>query len=116
MELGKKVSFDNHWWVIYKLIILVSIIVFTVAQAYYYFVFINQERYYNRTEAKRYECKQDVQNLMVQYNSVASNFDQTKPEDQQMLYNYAVSLGIIDASGNPLDIKDLIKKCLPGQL
>jgi len=104
------------WKVIFKAAILVCVMIFTAANAYYYFWFLPEQRDYNRAESKRYECKQDVQSLISQYNSVASSFDQTKPEDQQSLYNFAKSLGIVDDQGNPLDNQALIEKCIKGEL
>lgn len=99
----------------FKILVSICIIIGTVAIVNYFFVFLPEERDYNRKEAKRYECKQDVQGLYSQYNLSANNLEQTD-ENKQLLFSLALNLGLIDESGQPIEEKQLIEKCLQEKL
>lgn len=100
----------NNW---FRLIITVCVIVFTAANVYYYMNFLPEQRNFNRAESKRYECKQDVESLFAQYNNAAAGLEQNE-ENQKVLMNYALNLGIIDETGAPIQKNVLIDKCIKG--
>ncbi|NUM25319.1 MAG: hypothetical protein HUU49_01690 [Candidatus Buchananbacteria bacterium] len=99
----------------FKILISICIIIATVAVVQYFFFFLPEERDYNRREAKRYECKQDIQGLYSQYNASANGLEQTD-ENKQLLFSLALNLGLIDENGTPIEQDQLIEKCLRGEL
>ena len=99
----------------FKILISVCLVTITGSLIYYLFVFLPEDRDYNRSETKRFECKQEIQALYNQYNATASNIEQTE-ENNQLLFSLALDLGIIDQDGNPVDQSVLIQKCLDGEL
>ncbi len=102
----------NQW---FKILAAICIVVITGSVIYYLFFFLPEERDYNRAEAKRYECKQEVQARYNEYNATANSVEQTD-ENKQLLFSLALNLGIIDQSGKPFENKTLVDKCLNGEL
>ena len=101
-------NISKEW---FKILVSICIVITTIGVINYFFVFLPEERDYNRREAKRYECKQDIQGLYNQYNLSANNLEDTE-ENQQLLFSLAINLGLIDETGRPIEEKQLIEKCL----
>lgn len=95
----------------FKILISLCVILITIGATNFFFVSIPEDRAYNRQEAKRFECKQDVQGLFNQYNTAANSVEQTE-ENQQALLNLAINLGLVDQTGKPIDPNTLIQDCI----
>lgn len=98
----------------FKLLVSVCLIIATICLVYFFFYFLPAQARYSQSEARRVECKQDVQGLYNTYNQVSSTLENNE-ENQQALLNYAVQMGLIDAStGEAVDKNILISNCLNG--
>ncbi|MBI3290778.1 hypothetical protein HYZ76_00685 [Candidatus Falkowbacteria bacterium] len=106
------ISPNNHW---FKILISICLVLITVSVIHYIFIFLPEQRDFSRAEARRFECKQDVQTLINDYSAAISGLEPNE-ENQQAIFSYALSLGIIDQAGNTVPRSVLLQRCLDGQL
>lgn len=97
----------NNW---FKILISICVIAVTLTAVYYVFVFLPEERNYVRSEAKRFECKQEVGSLYAQFNSVAQAAE--TEEEKQQVAQFGVQLGVLDSSGMAVNSQDLMQDCI----
>lgn len=98
----------------FKLLISVCLIVATICLVYFFFIFLPAQAQYSRSEARRIECKQDVQGLYSNYNQASASLEDTE-ENKQALLNYAIQLGLINPeTGEAIDRNILISNCIQG--